>query len=235
MPFADDNSVVDREAAYLAGLGWYGKNANLLVPGAGSWFALGCVVTTAPLPPSAAPQPDGCGTCRRCLDACPTGAIIAPGVVDGARCLAWVLQKPGSIPADLRAAVGDRLYGCDDCQEACPPAVRFGPRHLATPAGGAGEVRAWYSLLALLEGSDDEVMGLWGRRYLADRDPRWVRRNALVALGNGAAAEVADGTEHGARIRAVLARYRVHPDPVLREHADWAARRLGLPEPITPQ
>ena len=87
----DDNALVDREAAVRAGLGWYGKNANVLLPGHGSWFVLGSVVTTAPLDADSAPVADGCGTCRRCIDGCPTAAIVAPGVVDARRCLAWLL------------------------------------------------------------------------------------------------------------------------------------------------
>ena len=117
---ADDNALVDREAAVRAGLGWYGKNSNVLLPGAGSWFVLGTVITDAPLP-SSSRLSDGCGPCRRCLDGCPTGAIVAPGVVDARRCLAWLVQAPGSIPEDFRPAIGDRMYGCDDCQEVCPP------------------------------------------------------------------------------------------------------------------
>ena len=96
--FADDNAIVDREVAHRAGLGWFGKSANLLVAGAGSWFVLGCVITTAELPVATAVVADGCGPCSRCLDACPTGAIVAPGVVDANRCLAWVLQTPGCHP-----------------------------------------------------------------------------------------------------------------------------------------
>jgi epoxyqueuosine reductase len=218
VPFADDNSIVDREVARLAGIGWPGKNANLLVQGAGSWFVLGCVVTTAPLPLTGTEVPDGCGTCRRCLDGCPTGAIIEPGVIDAARCLAWVLQKPGSIPEHLRVAVGDRLYGCDDCQEVCPPTVRLGVRHPAPPAEAP---RAWVSVLRLLTLPDDDALAEWGRWYLADRDVRWIRRNALVVLGN--TADPAD-----AEVRRVLADYRAHADPLLREHAAWATERLGL-------
>ncbi|MEI7546701.1 MAG: tRNA epoxyqueuosine(34) reductase QueG, partial [Actinomycetota bacterium] len=185
VPFADDNSIVDREIAHRAGIGWFGKNANLLLPGAGSWFVLGCVVTTAPLPTAAAPVEDGCGACRRCLDVCPTGAIVAPGVIDGARCLAWVLQKPGIIPHHLRAEVGDRIYGCDDCQDACPPTVRFGQRFQdARPSGGDAAPTAWLSIMELLTVADDDLLVSWGRRYLAERDPRWIRRNALVVLGN---------------------------------------------------
>ncbi|MDO8361834.1 MAG: 4Fe-4S double cluster binding domain-containing protein [Actinomycetota bacterium] len=241
VPFADDNSIVDREVAHLAGLGWFGKNANLLLPGAGSWFVLGCVVTTAPLPVAAAPVADGCGTCRRCLDACPTGAILAPGVVDAGQCLAWALQRPGIIPRHLRAAVGDRLYGCDDCQEVCPPSVRFGPRHM--PATDQ-QPAAWLPVLQLLSATDDELLATWGRWYLADRDPRWVRRNALIVLGNtglggpatggaglgttgGAVAPATDATPD-ARVQRVLADYLAHSDPMLRAHAVWAAQQLGL-------
>ncbi|MED6337205.1 MAG: tRNA epoxyqueuosine(34) reductase QueG, partial [Actinomycetota bacterium] len=114
--FADDNALVDREAAYRAGIGWFGKNANLLLPGAGSYFVLGSIITTAIYEPSQ-PVDDGCGSCTRCLDGCPTGAIVAPGVIDARRCLAWLLQKSGTFPTEMRAALGDRIYGCDDCQE----------------------------------------------------------------------------------------------------------------------
>ena len=225
--FADDNSVVDREVAYLGGLGWFGKNANLLVAGAGSWFVLGSVVTTAAFDAEVADEPvaDGCGSCRRCIDMCPTGAIVAPGVIDGRRCLAWVLQRPGSIPVELRTPVGDRIYGCDDCQEACPPTVRFGRRHvrpLAELASGSTDgVQAWVDVLDLLDADDDSLLQRHGRWYIAGRDPRWLRRNALVVLGN-----VGDGTDR--RTAAVLARYRDGDDAVLAEHARWASGRLGL-------
>jgi epoxyqueuosine reductase len=230
VPFADDNSIVDREVAHLAGIGWYGKNANLLLPGAGSWFVLGCVVTTATLPVNEQPVADGCGTCRRCLDACPTGAIVAPGVIDGARCLAWVLQKPGIVPVELRAAIGDRLYGCDECQDVCPPTVRMGGRFPAPrpdPATDAAP-QPWLAVLPLLSGTDAEVLTAWGRWYLAERDPRWARRNALIVLGN-----TADPTHpvDGERVRSILADYLAHRDPVLRVHAEWAAQQLGLAEP----
>ena len=218
--FADDNSIVDREVAYRAGIGWFGKNANLLLPGAGSWFVLGCVVTTAPLPASAQPVADGCGSCRRCLDACPTGAIVAPGVIDAAKCLAWVVQKPGIVPRRIRKQVGDRIYGCDDCQTACPPTIRFGDRFLPSMPPDA-PVQAWVDVIRLLDGSDDDVMATWGEWYLADRDPRWVRRNALIVLGN-----VGSATNHA--VVRVVRRYLSDADPMLRAHAVWAAQRLHL-------
>ena len=174
---ADDNALVDREAALRAGLGWYGKNSNILLPGRGSWFVLGSVITTAELDPST-PVPDQCGTCRRCLDGCPTGAIVAPGVVDARRCLAWLVQADGDFPLEFREALGDRIYGCDDCQEVCPPNRR------APSAYEADEDTAWVDLVELLESDDDELMARYGRWYIPRREPRYVRRNALIALGN---------------------------------------------------
>lgn len=215
--FADDNSIVDREVAYRAGIGWFGKNANILVPGAGSWFVLGCVITTAPLPSTTATVADGCGTCRRCLDACPTGAIVAPGVIDARRCLAWILQKPGVIDRRWREVIGDRIYGCDDCQTVCPPNVRFAERHQVH----LDEVEPWVPLMEILDSTDAELIDRWGRWYIADRDPRWVRRNALVALGNV-------GEANDINVRRGLITYLASDDAVLRAHAVWAARRLGL-------
>ena len=215
--YADDNSIVDREVAHRAGIGWFGKNANILLPGAGSWFVLGCVITTASLPATPAPVPDGCGSCRRCLDACPTGAIIAPGVIDAGRCLAWIIQKPGIIDRKWRAVIGDRIYGCDDCQTVCPPTVRSATKHRAPQ----GEIEPWVSLIDLLDAADTEIIQRWGRWYIADRDPRWVRRNALVALGNIGRADDPD-------VRRCLAVYLAGDDAMLRVHAVWATRRLGL-------
>ena len=217
--FADDNSIVDREVAYLGGLGWFGKNANILVPGAGSFFVLGSIVTTAEYPANE-PVADGCGTCRRCLDGCPTGAIVAPGVVDANRCLAWLVQQPGSFPVEFREALGDRLYGCDDCQEVCPPSVRLGRRHVVE-LHDEPDVQAWVDVLDLLDADDATLLERHGRWYVAERDPVFWRRNALVVLGN-----IGDPTDE--RTRRTLARYRSDPDPLLREHADWAAARLGL-------
>lgn len=215
----DDNALVDREAAYRAGLGWYGKNANLLLPGAGSWFVLGSVVTDAPLPPSVAePVADGCGSCARCLPACPTGAIVAPGVIDARRCLAWLLQARGAFPRRFREALGDRVYGCDDCQEACP-ANRMAER-LSEPGPPDDRDDAWVPLAEIVAGRAGDLVARYGRWYIPRRDPRYVRRNALVALGNvgdGREPEVADA------LRVALA----DGDPLIRSHAVWAAHRLG--------
>jgi epoxyqueuosine reductase len=211
---ADDNAMVDRAAAHRAGIGWWGKNANLLLPGLGSWYVLGSVVTDAPLAVSSRPQEDRCGPCTRCLDGCPTGAITAPGVVDARRCLSWLLQAEGPFPADLRVALGDRIYGCDDCQEVCPPNRRAPLRE------PSGDERPSASLLELLHPDDAVVLAHAERWYIPKREVRYVRRNALVVLGN-----VGDGRDP--RIRDVLHRHLRHADPLLRGHAVWAARRLG--------
>ena len=237
---SDQNHLVDRAVAQRAGLGWWGKNANLLLPGRGSWYLLGAVLTDAELrdAPVPEPVPDACGTCERCLPACPTGAITSPGTVDARRCLSWLLQAEGSFPREHREALGDRIYGCDDCQEVCPPnrveVRRAGTqRGRAVPAGHRG--RAWVPLLDLLAASDQELLDRHGRWYIARRDPRYLRRNALVVLGN-----VADGRDP--RVRAALRNVLESTDDLLRAHAVWSARRLGcddlvvnLLEPLGPE
>jgi epoxyqueuosine reductase len=152
----------------------------------------------------------------RCIDACPTGAIVAPGVIDANRCISWILQKPGSIPVEYRAAIGDRIYGCDDCQDACPISVRLGRRNTIDLDAAAD---AWVDAIALLDADDDAIDARYGHWYVTDRDFRWVRRNALVVIGN-----VGDPAD--ARVQRVLAHYRAHIDPILAEHATWATDRL---------
>jgi epoxyqueuosine reductase len=222
---SDDNALVDREAAYRAGLGWYGKNSNLLLPGMGSWFILGSVVTDAPLQPSPAPVADGCGPCHACLDGCPTGAIVAPGVVDARRCLAWLVQAPGSFPVELREALGDRIYGCDDCQEVCPP-NRALDRRQPAPPGDSGD-EPWVDLIALLDADDDVLLARFGRWYIAGRQARFLRRNALVALGNS-------GDAGDPNVERVLRAALDCGDDMLREHATWAAHRLGRSDLVVP-
>ncbi len=220
--FADDNSLVDRAVAHRAGLGWFGKNANLLIPGAGSFFVLGSLVTTARYEPAAAPVPDGCGTCRRCIDACPTDAILDDAAIDARRCISWVGQRAGDLDPQLRAPLGDHIYGCDDCQDVCPITVRLGRRSTIDLGATAAEFEALgrVDLLELLDCDDEQILDRWGRWYIADRDPRWVRRNALVILGN-----VADPGD--TEVRATLDRYGAGPDGLLAEHARWALARLA--------
>lgn len=211
---ADDNALVDRAVAHRAGIGWFGKNANVLVPGHGSWVVLGAVVTDAVLPQAKDPVDDGCGACRRCVDHCPTGAIVAPGVVDARRCLAWIVQAPGSIPDEYRVALGDRVYGCDDCQEVCPP-----NRHAVGNGSAPNADGAWVDLLDLLAADDATLLERHGRWYIAERDPRHLRRNALVALGN-------IGDPADPNVAAALGRFAECDDEMLAEHARWAQDRV---------
>lgn len=217
----DDNALVDRAAAHRAGIGWWGKNANLLLPGLGSWYVLGSVVTDAPLPVTSGEVADRCGTCTRCIDGCPTGAITAPGVVDARRCLSWLLQAEGVFPREHRIALGDRIYGCDECQEVCPPNRR------APMAELRGGEHPWVPLLALLDDDDAAVLAWAERWYIPRREVRYVRRNALVVLGN-----VGRGSDPA--VEAVLRRYLAHDDGLLRAHAVWVARRLGREDLVAP-
>jgi len=221
---ADDNALVDREAAYRAGLGWYGKNANLLLPGEGSWFVLGSIVTDAPLEATRDRVDDGCGTCTRCLEGCPTGAIVAPGVVDARRCLAWLLQVEGPFPREHRVALGNRIYGCDDCQEVCPPNRRV---HRTRPSTEAEpDAQPAVDLVDLLAAPDHELLARHGRWYIPRREARYLRRNALVVLGN-----VGDGTDP--RVVAALRGALRSDDGLVRSHAVWASRRVGRDDLLT--
>ena len=229
---ADDNALVDRAAAYRAGLGWLGKNANLLLPGQGSWFVLGALVTDACLPvTSQRAVPDGCGSCTRCIDACPTAAIISPGVVDARRCLAWLVQKPGVFPDEYREALGDRIYGCDDCQEVCPP-NRTADRHFP-PVSAETDAEPWIGFIHLLTATDDELLARHGRFYLPGRDPNILRRNALIAWANTVAESVAGPVAESVDRRgdesmiAVVRGYLDHHDPAVRDAAAWACQRVG--------
>ena len=212
--FADDNSIVDREIAFLAGLGWFGKNANILVPDKGSMLVIGCIVTTADLP-IATPLEDGCGTCVRCQPACPTGAIIEPGVIDGNRCLSWLLQKPGIFDRHYREALADRIYGCDDCQTVCPPTKRAGAQPALSNHVPFVDAVSWLHL------DDNALEAASDGWYVHGRDMTWVRRNLLIIVGNV-------GHPSDERVVEVVRRYLSHERPELRAHAVWAAARLGL-------
>lgn len=206
---ADDSRLVDRAAAVRAGLGWWGKSTMVLAPGAGPWFLIGSVVTDAPLTASA-PMRRSCGTCSACLPACPTGALVAPGVLDARLCLAAVAQSPGVIARDLRPLMGDRVYGCDECLNACPPGGRLSDR--------AASPRGTVDLMRLLRLPDRDLRDEFSHFYLPSRSPRILRRNALVALGNTGAPPHLD----------MVAGYLGHPDRLLRLHAVWAVHRLGV-------
>ena len=203
----DDDRLVDRAAAVRAGIGWWGKSTMVLTPGAGPWILIGAVVTDAVLPVGVEMRRT-CGTCDACIPACPTGAIVAPGVLDARRCLAAIFQSRGDIPIEFREVAGGRIYGCDDCLTACPP----GSRSLdsLTPKRGAP------TAAAVLGMSDDELNTVADHWYVPGRKMRFVRRNALVALGNTG----------GPEAFALIERYTDHEDEMLVRHAMWARDRL---------
>jgi epoxyqueuosine reductase len=210
----DANQHVDREAAARSGVGFYGKNTMLITRRHGSWVVLGTLVTDVELEPTA-PLPTDCGSCTLCIDACPTGALDEPGVLDATRCLSWLSQAEGPIPADAREAMGDVVYGCDICQDVCPWNRGVERRRAAEPPPAGAEPVV--SLVDWLAQGDDELRRAYERLYVARNDGRHLKRNALVALGNSGR------PEHASAIEPYLA----HEDPLLREHAAWALARIS--------
>jgi epoxyqueuosine reductase len=204
--FVDSNHHVDRDAAVRAGLAFSGRNTMAIVPGEGSFVALGAIVTDAELEPAAELVPPGCGSCTLCLDACPTGALIEPGVLDATRCLSTTTQARAPVSDEHAAALEDRVYGCDICQDVCPWNTGPAGRRADLPDDPA----AWVSLVDWLELPGEELLARHAHLYVPERDPRYLRRNALVALGNAPA-------EH----RELARPYADDADPLLRD----AARR----------
>jgi epoxyqueuosine reductase len=213
--FTDSAPVMEVELARNAGLGWRGKHTLLLSREAGSWFFLGEIFVDLPLPPDA-PVSAHCGACTACLDACPTGAFLGPGQLDARRCISYLtIELKGCIPEELRPLIGNRIYGCDDCQLVCPwnrfaPVTLeadFMPRHGLARATLA-ELFAWTE--------EDFETRLAGSPIRRIGHERWLR-NIAVALGNAAPAPHAK--------TALLARAD-HPSALVREHVAWALARF---------
>ena len=209
----DENDHVDREGAARAGVGFYGKNTMLITRRHGSWVVLGALVTDAAIEASAPLELD-CGSCTLCIEACPTGALDEPGTLDSTRCLSYWTQAPGAIPEEYRAELGAQVYGCDICQDVCPWNRGIEKRRddEAPPAGAEPHV----SLVEWLEAGDEELREKYERLYFPRNDPRYLRRNALVAAGNAG-----DPNQ-----RSAVEAYARNGDPLLREHAEWALERL---------
>ncbi len=209
----DSNDHVDREAAVRAGIGFYGKNTMLITRRYGSWVALGALVTEVAIEPTPPLELD-CGECRLCIDACPTGALDEPGVLDASRCLSYWTQSSRPIPEPYREELGASVYGCDICQEVCPwnRGVERRRRGLRLPE----EAEPTVSLVSWLRASDEDLLARYRRLYIPRRQARYLRRNALIALANTGSVDAVPEVD----------RYLDHPDPVLRQHASWAAARL---------
>jgi epoxyqueuosine reductase len=211
-PYVDTGPVLEKPVAAAAGLGWQGKSTILIHRGAGTWLFLGVILTTLELEAATTKEPDRCGTCTRCIEACPTAAIIAPYKMDARKCLAYLtIEHKGAIPVEFREALGDRVFGCDDCLDVCPwnrwavatREARFAPR----PHPPLRVTLAWTDeqFLAHFKGTPVERLGL----------ARW-RRNALTVLGN-----VGERADLPAA-EALLG----HADPMVAEHAAWSVARL---------
>ena len=211
-PYVDTGPVLEKPVAAAAGLGWQGKSTILIHRGAGTWLFLGVILTTLELEATATREPDRCGSCTRCIDACPTAAIVAPYRMDARKCLAYLtIEHKGAIPVEYREALGDRVFGCDDCLDVCPwnkwaavtREAHFAPR----PHPPLRATLAWTEeqFLAHFRGTPVERLGL----------ARW-RRNALTVLGNvGTTADLPAA-------EALLG----DPDPMVAEHAAWSVARL---------
>jgi epoxyqueuosine reductase len=214
--FVDSAPVMEVELAVQAGLGWRGKHTLLLNRQAGSWFFLGELFTNLPLPVDA-PVSEHCGRCTACIDACPTGAIVGPYLVDARRCISYLtIEHDGPMPLPLRAAVGNRIYGCDDCQLVCPW-NRDGPRS-AVPADFAVRNDLDASALTTLFAwtAEEFELRLAGSPIRRIGHIRWLR-NIAIALGNGPDTPA---------VRAALTGRCADADPVLREHVQWALTQL---------
>jgi epoxyqueuosine reductase len=212
--FVDANQHVDREGASRAGVGFYGKNTLLITRRYGSWVVLGTLVTDVEIEPSAPLELD-CGSCRLCIDACPTGALDEPGVLDSTRCLSYWTQAPGSIPEQYREELGVQVYGCDICQDVCPWNRGVEKRRAGeSPPADAEPV---VSLRDWLTAEDEELRRRYDRLYFPRNDARYLRRNALVAAGNSGDPSLLDA----------VAGWAERDDPLLRDHAEWAANRLS--------
>ncbi|ESS73594.1 epoxyqueuosine reductase QueG [Methyloglobulus morosus KoM1] len=209
--FVDSAPVLEKALAEKAGLGWIGKHSNLINRKAGSWFFLGEIYTDLPLPVDK-PGTEHCGDCRACLDICPTHAIVAPYQVDARRCISYLtIELHGSIPEELRPLLGNRIYGCDDCQLICPwnrfakltAEKDFNPRHRLNTQELL-DVFAWgeQEFLTKTEGSAIRRIG----------HERWLR-NIAVALGNAPKSEMI--------VNALKTKLQ-HPSELVREHVKWA-------------
>jgi epoxyqueuosine reductase len=222
-PYVDTGPILERDLARRAGLGWFGKNTNLLNPALGSFFFLGALVLDVELVPDAPFEADRCGTCTRCIDACPTDAIVAPRKLDATRCISYLtIELRGTIPVALREQVGELVYGCDICQDVCPWNVRFArelkvPEFAPRPALAGKDAR---SLARELLAMDEEQFRVTFKGSPMKRAKlRGLKRNAAVVLGNvGIAGDL-----------PVLERALGDPEPLVRAHAAWALNRLGIP------
>jgi len=212
--YVDTGPVVERVYAKYAGIGWLGKNTCLINQKIGSWLFLGVIITSLELMPDL-PAPDRCGTCTRCIDACPTNAFVGPHQLDSNKCIAYLtIEKRGAIPEELREGIGHQVFGCDICQDVCPwnrkaPATdkpEFQPRE-----GFINPALVW-----LAEISEEEFRQVFRGSPLKRAKRDGLRRNALIAIGNGGDSSTL----------ALVTRNTSDPNPAVADAANWAANKL---------
>ena len=249
--YSDTGPLNERIFAKHAGLGWLGKNTLLLNAKLGSWFFLGAILTTLDIPPTLgpaeAPPPDLCGSCTKCIDACPTGALVQPYLMDARLCISYLtIELRGSIPEELREPMGRHVFGCDICQDVCPwnrrapvtQAEEFQPRIFPQPkenqprdqtgpdiaAQSAEEESLFLPRLEWLAAMTEEQFRATFRGSPIKRTKwRGLVRNACIALGNSAPKP---GTPHYARSCTLLNRLAASPEPSISESARWALSRI---------
>jgi epoxyqueuosine reductase len=214
--YVDTGPVLERDHAAEAGIGWHGKSTMLIDPKLGTWFFLAEVLTTLELPPDP-PQQDRCGTCERCMTACPTGAITSPHRLDARRCISYLtIELKTSIPLEFRPLIGDRIFGCDACLDACPwnrfAEVSRESSFAARPATAGMTLRDY------LELNDEQFREMFRKSPIKRIKRRGFLRNVCVALGN-----VGDLGDLPA-----LQRASADPEPLIAEHAAWAMERIHL-------
>lgn len=237
--YVDTGPILERVAAKYAGLGWIAKNTCLINQRLGSWLFLGVILTTLELAPTVAPAalppPDLCGSCTRCLEACPTHAFPEPYVLDARRCISYLtIELRGSIPEGLRGAMGDALLGCDICQDVCPwnrkaphsdePA--FQPRSFALDDGSPGESASLFrpTLEWAASLSAHEFSTIFRKSAAKRAKWRGMVRNACVAIGNS---NPPAGSEKHQQTVAILEKLAASGDTLISEHANWALKRLS--------
>lgn len=212
--YVDTGPVLERDFAAVAGVGWHGKSTMLVHPRLGTWFFLAEVLTTLALEPDA-PLADHCGKCTRCLTACPTGAITAPRQLDARRCISYLtIENKGPIPEEFRRVLGDRIYGCDDCLEACPW-NRFASASRETAFAAREYVYGW-SLRDFLALDEEGFRTLFRGSPIKRIKRRGFLRNVCVALGNVGTADDLPAL-HGAAADS---------EPLIVEHARWAIAQI---------
>jgi epoxyqueuosine reductase len=219
--FVDTGPILERDLARRAGLGWFGKNTSLINPRIGSYFFIGSLLVDLDLEIDAPFESDRCGTCTRCLDACPTNAFVAPRVLDATRCISYLtIENKGPIPEELRGPIGDMIYGCDICQEVCPWNVSFSRElnesafHARKSIGGRTAHQLATELLTM---TDETYRASFKGSPMKRAKLRGLARNAAVVLGNV-------GDE---RDIPMLQSARAAADPQLREHIDWAVAQIA--------